>query len=224
MADRFMRVIASWGRDTGLPEDASVNVWHFAHRDYPVGTTPSDSANDIVDRLESFYQDIASIYSSENGTAVICKVYDLNDPEPRSVILERSIEVVPSPTEGFPHEVAICMSFAAAVASGQPRARRRGRVYLGPIYSGASSTSGGRVLVSATVRGIITAAAAAAFDTGLIATDPRLVVYSRTDDQTGESVANSCHDVVTLWVDDAWDTQRRRGTAPTTRDTIAITR
>jgi len=224
MADRFLRVIASWVRDTGLPEDNSINVWHFAHRDYSVGTTPEDSANDVVDRLEAFYQEVDQIYAAENGTTITCKVYDMNDAEPRQPILERDITVAPSATGGLPHEVAICMSFAADVASGDVRARRRGRVYLGPIYTGAAASSGGRVFVSATVRGIITAAAVAAFDTGLIATDPRLCVYSRTDDLEGESTSNSFHDVTSVWVDDAWDTQRRRGTAPTTRDTVAITR
>lgn len=224
MADRFIRVIASWGRDTGLPEDASVNVWHFAHRDYPIGTTPQDSANDVIDRLESFYQEVDQIYAAENGTTVVCKAYDLNDAEPRTPILERNITVAPSATGGLPHEVAICMSFIADVPSGVSRARRRGRVYLGPIQTGAAASSGGRVFVSDTTRGIITAAAVAAFDTGLGAEDPRLVVYSRTDDEGGESVANSCHDVVSVWVDDAWDTQRRRGTSPQTRTTVAITR
>lgn len=224
MADRFIRVIASWGRDTGLPEDASVNVWHFAHRDFNPGTTEQDSANDCIDRLESFYQEIDQIYSAENGPVIVCKAYNLESPEPRTPLLERNIDVTPSGTVGFPHEVAICLSMAAEMVSGQPRARRRGRVYLGPIQSGASVSGGGRVSVSPTTMGIITDAAVAAFDTGLGPEDPRLVVYSRTDDENGVSVANSCHDVVTMWVDDAWDTQRRRGTAPQTRDTVSITR
>jgi hypothetical protein len=44
--------------------------------------------------------------------------------------------------------------------------------------------------------------------------DVEWAIYSPT--------ANLHKTITDIWVDDAWDTQRRRGLAPTTRDTFVL--
>ena len=95
--------------------------------------------------------------------------------------------------------------------------RRRGRIYLGPLAAVAADSSTGRPNTSF-VTAIKNAAAAYLAS---VTTDGTFtwVVHSHTTgaspgtyDETGNSVT-----VNQGWVDNAWDTQRRRGMAPTTR-------
>lgn len=221
--DRMYRIIAAINTDTALPEDLIVNTWHFRHTDVSVGTTPEDSANDMIDQLEEFYQAIDGVlFPTTVGTTIQCKAYDLNDAEPRVPVLTRSIAITPNTGEPMPHEVAICLSLKADVESGEPAGRRRGRVYLGPLVKAAASVDSNRVVFSNDYRNAVRDAAIAAFLTGLTSEDPKLHVYSRTTDLGGATVANSFFRVVRGEVDNAFDTQRRRGHAPSAKTTFDL--
>lgn len=99
------------------------------------------------------------------------------------------------------------LSFQADKVSGLPQARRRGRVYFGPL-GGAAEASGrpGTTLLSAVV----------AFGAALLSesnlADWTWVVYS-TVNNGGAPVTNG-------WVDNSFDTQRRRGLEWTARTTF----
>lgn len=100
----------------------------------------------------------------------------------------------------LPSEVALCLSFQASIQAGLPQARRRGRVYLGPLDTPTLGSDGRPE--TATLNLIAGAA------TGLLAvsdTNGTLEwgVYSRVT-QTLVSVNNG-------WIDNSYDTQRRRG-------------
>jgi len=106
------------------------------------------------------------------------------------------------------------LSFQGERTSGQSQARRRGRVYLGPFGSSAGDTTSGRP--SSGLRGgIITAAAAFGVQSqaaiewvwGVISTAGPSMSFSEVKDG---------------WVDDAWDTQRRRGEGATLRTTFTV--
>lgn len=226
--DRLYRIICGIEMDTALPEDVVVNNWHFRTTDVNVAETPQDTANNMIDQLEEFYQSIdAAVFPSTVGTNIVARAYDLNDPEPRVPVLTRNIPIVPGATDPLPHEVAICMSLLSDVESGDIAARHRGRIYLGPVRAAVVVVDGGRATLGNVTRQLIADAAMAAFGTtgtgDLTADDPKLHIYSRTTDLEGESLSNSFFRVNSVKVDNAFDTQRRRGHAATTATLLRIT-
>jgi hypothetical protein len=106
----------------------------------------------------------------------------------------------------MPHEVALCFSFEAAHQSGEAQARRRNRVYVGPFNYDVADNAGRPTLELQTM----------IYDSGMAlksAADASVswewVVWSGTNEEA--------YDVSHIWVDNSFDTQRRRGLAPTSR-------
>lgn len=192
---------------TNLPEDAMVNTFYFEGS----GADPTN----VFDMVTDFYEDVPtgatrSIFGwmgQENvGDELTLTLYDLADSPPRAPIATSTRTIIgPGTGECLPSEVALCLSYQTSVASGQPQARRRGRIYIGGLLMAASQDS-------RPVSGIITTLACAGRD--LIQASNASVSwewqqYSRT---------NAAGNIVTGgWVDNAWDTQRRRGLAPSAR-------
>lgn len=113
----------------------------------------------------------------------------------------------PSAT-GLPTEVAMVLSFQGVKAAGFPQGRRRGRIFIGPLGSGVNGTDG---RPTPTARTAI-ANAAATLKTDLAAPGGQhWAVWSSVDGQSVE-IDNG-------WVDNAFDTQRRRGVQVTARTT-----
>jgi hypothetical protein len=136
------------------------------------------------------------------------KIYDMSDPEPRAPLLEGSWNFSAAITNNpLPPECTICLSFQGSKISGVPQARRRGRVYL-PFLQLSGSGADGRptaAVITAAVNagtGLLTASNAAA--------DWSWIVASSFDPLDGAIVQNG-------WVDNEWDTQRRRGRVATSR-------
>lgn len=159
----------------------------------------------FIDMFKAF----GSIYSTliaQNNHQV--KVYDMADPEPRTPIYETLWNLTSAPSQPpMPSEVAICLSFQAAVESGVNQARRRGRIYLGPVHTSINDSSG---RPSSSARTTIANAAEAALE-DFAALDPALqwVVYSQMN--------NSSSPVENGWIDNDFDTQRRRQQPVTAR-------
>lgn len=202
-----------------LPEDVIVNTWHFHHDNFPPLTTVEDSANDMIDQLEEFYQGIDdTLFPSGFGAVLTAKAYDLDQPEPRVPVVTRDIAVSASLNPSMAREVAVCLSMRAELVAGTNPARRRGRVFLGPIQSGAITITNGQTVLSAGAQTQIRDAAVAAFHTGLTISDPFLSVYSPTTDAgAGVGTGDAFFQVEHIWVDNAFDTQRRRGSESTLR-------
>lgn len=208
--DELFKFQVTIGTDSGIPRDAITNTWHFVN-DSAVAT----DFDNVRDMLRDFYTvvptpgsgSIASFMSkSLNGPAIV-KAYNMAAPIPRAPAYESSFPITfASTSDDLPSECAIVLSFQAPRESGLPQARRRNRVYLGPFASSANSASGRP--------GIAARVASAARDM-LEASDSsvawRWVTYSPTTEEF--------HLVTNGWVDNSWDTQRRRGLAPTTRTT-----
>lgn len=240
MASGWYRASVILPMDSGLPKDSAVNVWSFRNITEPVD--PEADATSIVNTLSGFYTDILSLYSSRvNPNLVQFKIFNLQDDQPRVPVWDTVIDIGDSTTSNmdFPPEVALCLSFKGAAGSGLNARRRRGRVYLGPLQS--SSTTDYHEALAANITTIMTAAA-----THLEDPDDNLewCVYSpythhgvpvgrNINETTGdpptpvfpEVTANLFDSFVPIthyWMDNAWDTQRRRGTDATTRTTVAI--
>lgn len=225
VADRLVRVQATIPLDSALPEDAVQNTWYFDDDDDPVAGF-EDTAGWISSMLTTFYQAIDGMFSPAVAGTVQLKMYDMRDPEPRVAKATDTITITPGPGAGCVAEQAICLSFAATPVSGQPPARRRGRVYLGPVNTDAQSFLNAQQRVGASWRTAITDAAEVMAGGILHPGSPGLrchwAIFSPATRAGGASLEDSFNDVVSGWVDDAFDTQRRRGPRPTTRTTFSV--
>lgn len=102
-----------------------------------------------------------------------------------------------------PPEVALCTSYASAVPGGVNAQRRKGRMFIGPfsnVQAGSKPTNNLRTDLAAATENLAA---------DLAENGTPMCVWSRADE--------ALFPVTRGWVDDAWDTQRRRGIAPTTR-------
>lgn len=190
--------------DTNLPKDFIVNTWatHFGD--------VLGEADDIPPLFVAFYQALGSYFSNTLSDAVnvhTVELIHLDDPEPRLPFLTVPFTLNGSGTP-LPSEVAVCSSFRAFVGSGTNAARRRGRVYLGPLNNTTVASGGGYARPTPAFRSDI-ADAMIDLTAGLDAIGFPLCVWSRADDTLFEVEAG--------WINDEFDTQRRRGPEPTTR-------
>jgi len=175
------------------------------------GTDPVPVLSGITTAIKDFYDDITpSMRSSElaqNGHEI--KYYDLPGPTPNYPIDEDTFNFGAASTgTPLPQECAICLSFQGTRVPGFPQARRRGRLYLGTW--GTSANSGGRP-ASALISTISTAAATFKSNILALGDDTVWSIWSVAD-QTGVPIDNG-------WIDNVWDTQRRRGVVETSRTT-----
>lgn len=216
-----IRVIVAKHSASGLPEDDALNVWHF-------GTNMLDLSavvDDIDTKLVNFYDDIGAIYSANtlDGNMTF-KYYDLEDIPPRVPLSTLThVQAGMGDADALPTECAIVLSYAGNPESGVDPRRRRGRLYLGPIDQGASTTASGLVTITGATTTLITAAAG----NMVTANDPfgtSWIVFSPTTagapPWTGATLSAASAVVEEGYVDNAFDTQRRRGTAPTFRQTF----
>lgn len=180
------------------------NTWYCA------ALTDAD-AGDFATAVVALYNTIRPNLSpliAQNGHGL--KIYNMADLEPRAPIEDTTwnLAVAPSGTP-LPPEVAICLSFQGAKISGVPQARRRGRVYLGPLnITGMDLGRPGASIVTT-----FSGAGNTLLDAGVAtAGDWNWAVYSTVNGGTAE--------VADGWVDNEYDTQRRRGRLSTSRTTF----
>jgi hypothetical protein len=200
-----------------------VNVWHANSAAVDV----IDDASGFALTVAGFYDDVQSIFSANtlSGAGTI-EVYDLHDLSPRIAIYSTAFTMLAmGDADALPTECAICLSFQALPLSGVNQQRRRGRLFLGPLDQGVSSTAAGVVKVTDTALGTITVAANGVRTTGdtetwqwsvFSPTTAGIPPWSELD------LSNATSDVDNGWADNAFDTQRRRGTAATSRQTFNI--
>lgn len=186
---------------SGVIEDASTNTYHF----------DADTLGDLASvnaALQTCYQSMRTHLSglmAQNGHEI--KYYRLSDPEPRAPVRIDTFNLTTAPIGGsLPTEVAMVISFQGGASSGQPQARRRGRIYFGPLNTAASGSDG---FLAAALRTSAVNAWGTLLDASQAATAWKWSVYS-TVNGTGVEVLNG-------WVENAPDTQRRRGRKATLR-------
>lgn len=201
-------VQCEFGAVSNLPEDRIVYTFNFEG-----SPTATDTAN-IDDMLWDFFDTPQTTWAPTDRMSnqvfngdVLFKIYCQEDPAPRPprAEYEHSFSPIASPT--LPAEVALCLSYHAATVAGQSQARRRGRVYLGPFLQAddASGRPDNDIITMVLAQASHLLAEANASVTW------EWIVWSRA--------AAAGYEVTGGWCDDAWDTQRRRGPAPTSRTT-----
>lgn len=185
---------------SGNPKDAVQNVWHVIADDVT-------SAELAVVSLNTFYLAVDGLFSNlVAADRPTCKIYDLADPEPRAPVSEPQMSILAPGGNPLPPEVAFCVSFQAQRQSGQSQARRRGRVYLGPLAAAGVHTDGRPT--SSFLSTVGSACQTLADDSEATAVWG-LAVYSR--------VNQAAIEIDHIWIDNEWDTQRRRGRVATSR-------
>lgn len=235
----YYRAQVSLANDSGLSRDVSQNTFHFK-----VDTTEQNAVNDllaIADTLDAFYQAIDE-HLSENvaATGGRVKIYNLIDPPTRSPVADIPLTDLVTGGSGLPNEVALCLSYRGAITSGVNRRRNSGRIYTGPLSASFSLDSTGDMRPTTAARTLLITAATnflhSIDDTSATGT-VEWCVFSRSN-ALGLAVGEAGPDeeptydaagllvgfrpVTFSWVDDAFDTQRRRGLQPTTRTSFGI--
>jgi hypothetical protein len=217
-------------RITSVPRDVVENTFAFSAI---TGTAIDTGA--VATALENFYK-LSSVhhtleyYLSDNiaktGTHHI-KFYDLGpviagsgDAGPPIADVTFTMAGSTALAGDMPDEVAACISIHADITgvpehSGatRPRARHRGRLFIGPLQGGTATTqvdSGFCHLKTAFMEDLAHAATTL-IGLGLDG-NAAWGVWSRKD--------GLVRPVVGGWVDNAWDTQRRRQVDATSRVTI----
>lgn len=190
-----------------VPENYITNSWAFKTADFP----SDGEIDEYVASFRVFYNTISTYLGQPiAATGHEMKFYDLEQLVPPNYpIAVKTWDLSAAPSEpGLPSEVALCLSFQGEKVPGFPQARRRGRVYLGPIRRDANVA--GRP--SSGTRGPIAAAATElCADLQDCSNSATLCVWSPSN---ADAVP-----VTDGWIDNAWDTQRRRGLGRTERTT-----
>jgi hypothetical protein len=183
----------------------ATNTWHFEADD----VTALGSAHAA---LVTFYQAVDTYFSNlvnvgAGGLEIVG--YAFADAPPRAPVLRTLATLTVGSVNPLPTEVSLCMSFQGTRQSGTPQARRRGRVYL-PFMAEDNNATDARPSTTI-INGVVAAGAA------LLAASDSAGTWSWL---TYSGVAPGWSTVVDGWVDNEWDTQRRRGRRSTSRTTF----
>lgn len=220
---------------SGLPEDDIVNTFHFGTD--PGGITTQMSA-DFEIALDAFWHGNPTqggvpldAYLSGRLDRTKGRDYDIYVKEtgekdfgsPVDIVRGKAFSAVGS-NANLPAEVALCGSFHGDLTDipeeagvTRPAARRRGRIYVGPLNTAAQNTTGTAV-VSRPAQQFIDCLA------------NRIEILRLSSEAVPEWSWGVAHAASTAawtftkveggWVDNEWDTQRRRGHLATQRTAI----
>lgn len=189
-----------------VPENFISNSWAFTV------DSPAAAGANLTPILKAYYDSVRTYLSPVIAASGHEIKYTVLPGTPPNYPYDIDLWAFGTPPGGsaIPDEVSLCLSFQGTRGAGFPQARRRGRVYIGPFNS--TALNGNRpaaALMTAMANAAITLKAAVTAVGGTYAWD----VWSPTD-------GASTH-VNNGWIDNAFDTQRRRGVAYTSRTTWA---
>lgn len=207
-----------WDHSSALPRDACVNTLCFDV--HSAGASSSwmpllagDVASSIVNASGS-NGSLTNFIAECMGGSYTVKVYDLGQSEPRDAHEEQFTFTVQTTTTALPNEVALCLSFKTSQGNVGPS--NRGRIYFGPLGGTISvgEDANHNAIPTAGLTSALLDLAVRLYD-NVSAHDMPWAIYSRKNNSLGL--------VQNAWVDNAFDTQRRRGNDPTGRVSIDLT-
>lgn len=209
-----IRVQAVFQGGSGLPEDRFVNTFHFAS-----ATNQPYAENALACRnaVEGFFVSphggeaaIGAHLSPYVGRAFTVTSYNLLDAPGERLPTTQAATLPASTADGLPEEVAICLTLRGAPPV---TPRRRGRIYIGPLCDNngiivyANTTTPARPKMTSSAS--ITAALGASFTylKNVVTADTAWCIRSTTPTENFVPIVDG-------YVDNAFDTQRRRGPDP----------
>lgn len=217
MADEFWDLQVVMPTSSGQPADNIVNTFHI-RTDSAVFNWSTGHAG-ITSRFSTFYLALADSLAQSLGGSQMAyiKYYRTTDPSPRVPIYTDSMTFLNTTSDDGPHEVSLCLSWKSDPISGTNPQRLRGRTYIGPfrgletgyVRPQTSLVTKIKNAAKALVDGIYTEISAGTFLEGLS-------VRSRAPGMGSYGFSP----ITAGWVDNEWDTQRRRGQKATTRQTF----
>lgn len=229
MATKYIHTQVVLPCTTGLPEDSFTNDFSWITSDY------SGYLEDLTARVVTFYNDVQVVPGDDNAVAafigaavprttdaIIVNHYDVTThlsgtPAGSPVSVGNfTLGAAVAETTYLPTEVAVKATWHADLSgipevSGatRPKARRRGGLFLGPLTDAATTTD---VLARPTTNLIdVLNSASEQLRDGV---DAELAIWSKAD--------ATMRPVVGGWVDNAFDTQRRRGIGATSRTSWSL--
>lgn len=212
ITDHF-RVLAVWQRPSGLPEDQVVNSWVF--RNDVALSSPDDMADRCRTVLDDFYNDAAPGFSvksfmSPELSSLTYRVYDLGQAPPRIPYVRPSLDWTTPGGTPLPSETAVAFSYYAT----RNLPRRRGRLFIGSLGTTAGTASAGVLRPSSGLRNALANRGRDLINKGggNVVT---WVMLSPTDADV-KVITNG-------WIDDAFDTIRKRGHDATARTLYSAT-
>lgn len=204
------KLLVIFEADSELPADAMVNTLYFEGS----GSDPENVFDMVFDFFDADPTGLTSPISEYMSNAALTgqvtfKLYDLADAEPRVPVAEETRTLANiSSSAALPTEVALVFSYHSAFTSGTAAARSRGRIYIGGLA--AFTNTNGRP--ASTLTGTMAAAGRDLIQASNASVSWEWQQYS-TLTETGRIAVGG-------WVDNAWDTQRRRGLDSTVRTTF----
>jgi hypothetical protein len=235
-------VTATLPHVSAFPEDAFSNSFPFLGN---VGDSAALVASEVMPAVAAFYTNVQSTSQSvgtwigpgvsRSSNACQLKAYDITgheDGSPHGSPIATSTFTMPAAFGGevpLPEEVALVVTTRGGgwttapieapdgsdpgAAIDRPRQRHSGRLYLGPFGETSNVASSGKARPDTT---LITTILDACEDLQVAANanGHDWSVWSRTDADLRQ--------IIEVQVDNAWDTQRRRGVAATSRTVRAI--
>jgi hypothetical protein len=186
------RMQCSFGADTAFPRDRMTITPHFKVTELPLaGHDDQGLTNDLANALNTWLG---------NSREVVVKCYDAQKPKPNPPTATKTLNAGLTPASPGNRETSLCLSYYAD--SNVPR--RRDRLYIPAIF-----LTTGTLPVRPTQAQRDQLQQFVTIFANLGGVDVDWVVWSRAGQQA--------HTVTNWFVDDEWDTQRRRGLRPTTR-------
>lgn len=138
-------------RDTNAAEDRSVARYWFTTDE--VGTA-SQELDDITAALTTLYNVLDGSLSKELSGAWRIKIYDMEDAPPRVPVRDTAPAALNPAASSLPSQMALVVNYEALPISGIPQARRRGRVFLGPLSDSQADITGEDARASADINAI----------------------------------------------------------------------
>lgn len=192
-----------------LSRDRFVNNLYFTQIDSASVLDPFTISTAIKD----FYSVSAGIgaYLSPTFAATLStiKFYDMNEPLESPPVAQYVLPMGAGTGAPLPSEVACCLTFHGIPQDGlTPRQSWRGRIYIGPLSTNAMDTGiGGESRPKGAFALALTQAGKMVHDECVVG-NSQWVIASKA--------RQKLYPVSIFSVDNAWDTQRRRGVSPTT--------
>lgn len=207
-----------WFHRSGLPKDSVVNTLAF-------DVSGKGAFASWAPELAQEVQDAWTNASGSNGGLLgyygeslsgfgEIKVYDLGDSEPRNPFIFDSEAQFGSSTTPLPQECSLCLSFKTT--NGNANGRNRGRIFIGPLggTQGVTKDAIGNAVPSTGLLSAVSDLGKEIYDRASAA-GMEWSIYSRA--------GNSLGHVLATWVDNEFDTQRRRGREATGRTQVDLT-
>lgn len=226
---------------TGMPEDTCENVFHVGHETEPTALQIELCVEAVVEFYTvaaagavqdvGFYLNDVLDRTTDASSVLAYKTDDLSGATPFGSPVDQLSFTLGAQASGapFPEEVACVVSYNGDLtnvavsqanpspppATIRPAQRRRGRTFIGPLSAITGVEVSGRIRPTDQFRDDTLTNFKALADAINALLNCEFGVWSKADADFYRAVA--------AYMDDAWDTQRRRGPDPTDRQTRTIT-